>query len=137
MILNYLLSFGAYSLGALIYILDQIKKYQDVAETSPDPKITYQKKNFWQKEKVNVIQIGLYGIVSVIFLPYILGGSAIQLASSSGSVIWSLPMQTALIPAQIIIGWSGGRAVIAFMGNSKKELYKKVGITDADELKRA
>ena len=135
MILSYIFSYAAYLLGAFIYILDQIKKYQDLAEATPDPTITYKKKNFWQKEKYNIMQIALYGGVSIIFLPILLGGSTVQLVGSGGGMIWSLPMETALIPAQIIIGWTGGRAVIALMGNSKKELYTKLGITETEEKK--
>jgi hypothetical protein len=128
--MNYLFMYLAYLLGAAIFILDQIKKYEDIANANPDPSITYQKKKFWQKEKWTLIQIILLGAVSVIILPALFGGSSFALQKQDGSTLWTVPMKQALIPIQIICGWSGGRMILAFLGKSKKELYKKVGIED-------
>lgn len=128
--LLYLGQYGAYILGALIFILDQVKKYEDVANANPDPTITYVKKSFWAKEKWTIIQIALLGVVSVIFLPTIFGGSTFAVQKSTGETAWSIPMKAAIIPVQVIIGWSGGRLILAFMGKTKGELYKKVGIED-------
>lgn len=130
MTINYLLSYGAYLLGALIFILDQIKKYEDIANANPDPSITYKRLSFWRKERINIIQIVLYGIVSVIILPRMFGGTTIDFKTESGSVMYSLALKAALIPLQVIVGWSGGRVVLALMGKTKGELYKKVGITE-------
>src|SRR5712675_2126194 len=96
--LNSLLSYAAYLLGALIFILDKIKNYQDIA--NPDPKIVYKKQSFWQKEKISVIQIFLYGIVSVIIIPKLFGGSTFALQKASGEIAWSVPMKAALVPLQ-------------------------------------
>lgn len=128
--INYILMFAAYCLGATIFILDEIKKYENLAEATPDPAVTYKKKTFWQKEKINIIQMVLYGIVAVIIFPMLFGGSNFSLNKEDGTTLWTVPMKTALIPLMIIVGWTGGRAVIAFMGKSKKELYKKVGIDE-------
>lgn len=130
MLLNYFISYAAYCLGATIFILDIIKKYQLIADANPDPKILYTKNMFWHKEWINVVQIFIYGIISIIIVPMLFGGSTFQATSSTGNVIWAIPMKTAQLPIQIIAGWTGGRAVMAFMGKSKQELYKKVGITD-------
>lgn len=128
--LLYLAQYGAYILGALIFILDQVKKYEDVANANPDPDIQYKKKSFWSKEKWTILQIVLLGIVSVLTIPALFGGSTFALQKADGTTAWSVPMKAALIPIQIVIGWSGGRMILAFMGKTKGELYKKVGITD-------
>lgn len=135
MILNYLIAYAGYCLGATIFILDVIKKYQLIADSNPNPNIVYNKSVFWRKEKINVIQMFLYGIISVIILPQLFGGTSFQATNSAGSVIWTVPMKAAMLPLQIIVGYSGGRMIIAFMGKSKQELYKKVGITEDDEKK--
>lgn len=129
-LLNSLLLFAAYLLGALIFILDEIKKYENIANANPDPKIVY--KGFWHKEKWNVLQIILWGIVAVILFPQILGGSSIALHNKEGEDIWNMPVKSALIPILIVAGWTGGRMVMAVLGKSKKELYKKVGLDDKD-----
>jgi len=128
--MNYLFMYLAYLLGAAIFILDQIKKYEDIANSNPDPSITYNKMSFWQKEKWTLIQIVLLGAVSVIILPALFGGSSFALQKSDGSTLWTVPMKAALIPLQVVTGWSGGRMILAFLGKSKAELYKKVGITE-------
>ena len=128
--MNYLFMYLAYLLGAAIFILDQIKKYEDIANANPDPTITYKKGSFWEKEKWTLLQIVLLGGVSIIILPALFGGSSFALEKADGSVLWTVPMKAALIPIQIVIGWSGGRMILAFLGKSKAELYKKVGITD-------
>jgi len=129
-VMSYLANYGAYILGALIFILDQVKKYEDIANANPDPSIIYKSKSFWAKEKWTIIQIALLGLVSIIMLPALFGGSTFALQKASGEIAWSVPMKAALIPVQIIVGWTGGRAILAFMGKTKGELYKKVGITE-------
>lgn len=128
--LLYLGQYGAYILGTLIFILDQVKKYEEIANANPDPNITYKKKSFFAKEKWNIIQMALLGIISVMMLPALFGGSTFELHRATGELAWSVPMKAAMIPLQTIIGWSGGRMILAFMGKTKGELYKKVGITD-------
>ena len=128
--LLFLAQYGAYLLGALILILDLVKKYEDVANANPDPNIVYKKKSFWAKERWNILQIALLGVVSVLILPAFFGGSTFALHRSTGEVAWSIPMKAALIPLQIVIGWTGGRAILAIMGKTKGELYEKVGIKE-------
>lgn len=128
--LLYLAQYGAYLLGALIFLLDQIKKYEDVANSNPDPTIVMSKKSFWAKEKWTILQIILLGVVSVLIIPALFGGSTFSLQKSDGTTAWSVPMKAALIPVQIVIGWTGGRAMLALLGKTKAELYKKTGITD-------
>lgn len=128
--LLYLGQYGAYILGAMVLILDLAKKYEDIANANPDPSITMSKKSFWQKEKWNLMQIALLGIISVIMLPTLFGGSTFALQKSDGTIAWSIPMKAALIPLQIVVGYTGGRAILALIGKTKGELYKKVGITD-------
>jgi hypothetical protein len=128
--INSAILFAAYLLGALIFVLDEIKKYENIANANPNPDIQYGWPLFWKKEKINVIQMFLYGVVAVIIFPMLFGGSNFALRRETGEVIWSVPMKTALIPLMIVLGWTGGRAVIAFMGKSKRELYRSVGIED-------
>jgi hypothetical protein len=129
-ILEYLTSYGAYVLGAFVYILDIIKKYRMLADASPNPAAVYSSKIFWKKENINVIQIFLYGVISTIILPRLFGGSIISIQNDSGAEIYSVPMRAALIPIQIILGWTGGRLVLAAMGRSKGELYRKIGVEE-------
>lgn len=128
--LLYLGQYGAYILGALIFILDQVKKYEDIANANPDPNVVYNKKSFWAKEKWTILQIVLLGIVSALMLPTLFGGSTFAVQKADGTIAWSVPMKAALMPIQIVVGWSGGRMILAFMGKTKGELYKKVGITE-------
>lgn len=128
--LLYLAQYGAYLLGAAIFIIDLVKKYETIADANPDPNITFKKRSFWQNERWNVIQIALLGIISVIMFPALFGGSTFALHKTNGDISWSIPMKAALIPLQIVVGWTGGRAILAFMGKTKQELYKKVGIDD-------
>lgn len=127
------LQYLAYLLGALIYILDVIEKYQKMAETSPDASITYNKKSFWKKEKFNIIRIIALGIVSIIVLPWIIGGQTFAVMKDDGTVLYSLPIKSALIPLQIVVGYTGGRGILAALGKSKKDLYKRIGIDEPKE----
>ena len=124
--------YAAYLLGSLIFILDAIEKYQNLADTSPDPNVTYKKKSFWQKERINIIRICLLGIVSIIFLPILFGNGSMNFTNSEGVTLLSVPLKAALIPLQVVIGWTGGRAILAIMGKSKKELFKKIGLDEKE-----
>lgn len=131
--MQYLILYLAYLLGALIFVLDEIKKYQNIANANPDPKIVYHQSSFFKKEKINLIQMLIYGVVAVWIFPILFGGSIFTLNNSQGVQIWSIPMKTALAPILLVCGWTGGRIVIAFMGKSRSELYKKVGITETKD----
>ena len=124
--------YAAYVLGSVIFILDAVEKYQNLADTSPDPNITYKKKSFWQKERINIIRICLLGIVSIIFLPILFGNGSITFSNSEGVALLTIPLKAALIPLQIIVGWTGGRAILSIMGKSKKELFKKIGLDEKE-----
>lgn len=130
--INSLILFAAYLLGASIFVIEEIKKYKNVANANPDPAIVFKSGNFFEKEKLNLVQMALYGIVAVIILPKLFGGSNFVLENGGGAKVWSIPMKQALVPIMIIIGWTGGAAVISLLGKSKKELYKKVGIDEID-----
>jgi len=126
--INSLILFASYLLGAGIFIIDLIKKYEDIAAANPDPNIKYQ--GFWKKERWNIIQIILWGIVAVIILPWIVGGNSIALHNADGEDVWHMPVKIALTPMMIYAGWGGGRLIMKLLGKSGKELYKKVGIDD-------
>jgi hypothetical protein len=130
--INNLLMYAAYLLGASIFILDVIKKYQEIADAHPDQEIVYNKKTFLKKELINIIQIFLYGVISVIVLPILFGGNTFSLIAHDGRHIWSIPVKQALIPLQIVVGYGGGRLVIAWMGRSEKELMDRIGIKNQD-----
>lgn len=129
-IFGYLIAYAGYSLGAAIFILDAIEKYYAIAQTSPDPNIIYKRDSFWKKERFNVIRIVLLGIVSVILVPILLGNGTLGFFNKDGVLMMEIPIKAASLPIQIITGWTGGRMVLAIMGKSKKELYKKVGLDD-------
>lgn len=132
-ILGYLSMYAAYLLGASLFVLDVIEKYQMLADASPDPNITYKKKSFWQKERISIIRIFLLGIASIIIVPLFFGNGNMQFTNGEGAVTVSIPAKLALIPLQIVIGYSGGRAILAVFGKTKKELYAKLGITETKD----
>lgn len=126
--ISYLLAYAAYMLGAAIYILDVIEKYRKIADASPNSAAIYSQRTFWYKEKYNVIRVALLGIISVLCIPWIISGTTIQAVNSKGVEIWEMSLKTAVIPMQIVLGYGGGRGIIAWLGKSKKELYEKAGL---------
>lgn len=130
--LNYLLAYGCYFLGATIFVLDLIAKYQLMAESNPDDNITFDAKQFWHKERFNVIKVLLLGLATMILLVP-LEGISLDFVNSSGDLMFTVNAKTALLPIYLIFGWGGGRATIALAGQYKKAFYKKVGIETEKE----
>lgn len=129
MILNYVLAYAAYALGATIYILDLIAKYQLMAKSNPDEDVQFDAVRFWRKERINIIKIGLLGIATMILLVP-LNGVSIDFVNGAGDLMFTASAKTAMLPMYLIFGWSGGRATIALAGQYKKGFYTKVGITE-------
>jgi hypothetical protein len=132
--LGYLIAFAGYALGAAIFILDAIEKYYAIAQTSTDPSVVYKRDSFWLKERFNLIRITLLGVVSIIIWPRILGNGTLGFFNADGVLMLDVPIKAASLPIQIITGWTGGRIILAIMGKSKKELYKKVGLDESGKM---
>lgn len=132
MILNYILAYCCYLLGAALFVLDIIGRYKNIANANPNPSIIFNSKIFWQKEGVNIIKILLWGIATpILIIP--LNGINVEFHNTAGAVMFTTSVKVLLFPLDFIFGYSGGRATIAVAGVYKKELYEKVGITDTDK----
>lgn len=129
MILNYLLAYACYLLGAALFFLDVIAKYKRVAEANPNPDIEFNAHIFWQKEWVNIIKILLLGIATMILL-IPLGGISVTFNNINGGEMFTTSVKVLFFPMYFVIGYTGGRGTLAIAGVYKKELYNKVGITD-------
>jgi hypothetical protein len=129
MIINSLIAYSVYLLGAALFILDVIAKYKRIAEANPNPSIAFNAKIFWRKESVNIIKILLWGIATpILIIP--LTGMSVAFHNSAGALMFTTSVKVILMPIYFIIGYSGGRATMAIAGQYKKELYDKVGIKD-------
>lgn len=128
MIINYLLAYGVYLLGAVLFYLDVIGKYEKIADANPNPDIVFNRRIFWRKERVNIIRVILLGVATMILL-IPLGGLSVDFKNAAGGVMFNTSIKVILLPLYLVFGWSGGKATNALAGKYKEELYKKVGIT--------
>lgn len=129
MIVNFLLAYGCYLLGAFIFTLDLIAKYKLMAESNPDKNVQFDSKEFWRKENINLIKVVLLGVASMILLVP-LNGISMDFVNAAGDLMFTVSAKTAMLPIYLILGWGGGRGTIALAGQYKKGFYQKVGITD-------
>lgn len=133
MVLNHLIAYAVYLLGAALFILDLIGKYKKMADANPNEHITFNAQVFWKKESINIIKILLWGVATPILLvPF--SGMSVSFHNTAGEVMFTTSVATVLLPLYFIFGYSGGRAQIALAGQYKKGFYEKLGITkDSDQ----
>lgn len=127
--LYYLIAYGCYFLGATIFTLDLLAKYQLMADAHPDDDITFNSKEFWKKERFNLIKVILLGFATLILL-IPLEGISLDFINNSDEIMFSVSAKTLMFPVYLILGWSGGRGTIALAGQYKKGFYKKMGIEE-------
>lgn len=133
MIINSLIAYGVYLLGASLYLLNVMEKYKKIAEANPNEHIVFVPKEFWRKESLNIVRILLIGIATpVLLIP--LSGMQTAFINAEGVEMFKISVKTILIPLYLIIGWGGGNATIALAGKYKEGLYKSVGITEKNEV---
>ena len=130
MILNYFLGYGAFLLGAALYILSKLKEYKQMADANPNPKVIFRGKDLVNSEWINLAQLFLAGIALVIFLPMLIGGTTVDIKNTSGNVVTTLSLKATLIPMYFLLGWSGNSAIFALFGKYKKTLLNQVGVDD-------
>lgn len=129
MLINALIAYAVYLLGAGLFILDLVAKYQKIAEANPDPKIQFNARTFWRKERINIFKIFLIGVATqILVLPF--SGMSVDFINAHGDKMFNTSIKVILLPLYLVIGWGGGSATIAVAGQYKKVLYEKVGITD-------
>lgn len=128
--LHYLLDYGAFLLGSILYILGKISDYKDMAKANPDPKVVYDTRHFLNNEWINFARLIIGGIALVIFMPMLIGGASVDIKSTEGAVIANLEMKTLLAPFYFLTGYSGSSGLFAIFGKYKKTLLNRVGVQD-------
>lgn len=126
--MHYLLDYGCFLLGSVLYLLGKIKEFKAMAEANPDPKIVYSTKTLFSKEWINFAQLLIGGVAVIIFTPMLIGGVTVDIKNVSGQVVTTLAMQTMLMPFYFFIGYSGNSAMFAYFGKYKKTLLNQVGV---------
>lgn len=132
MIVNHLLAYLVYLLGAALFLLDLVGKYKKMADSNPDTSILFNARVFWKKESINIIKILLWGVATpILLIP--LTGISVDFKNATGEVMFNTSIKVVLMPLYFILGYSGGRAQIAVAGQYKKTFYEKLGITKEAE----
>ena len=99
--INYLLGYGAFVLGSVLYLLSKIRDFKRQAKPIPGMEFNY--KQFWNDELINIIQLYVGGIALVIFLPMMIGGATVDIKSTSGIVITTLALS--YIDSNVFYSW--------------------------------
>lgn len=128
--MSYLIDYGSFLLGALLYILGKIQEFKELAETNPNPNVVHSTKEMFSKEWINYVRLLLGGVALVIFMPMLIGGATVDIKNTDGQTITTLALGTILIPFYFFIGYSGNSALFSLFGKYKKTLLNKVGVVD-------
>lgn len=126
--ISYLIDYGSFLLGAILYILGKIEEFKQMAEANPDPKVVYDFKHLLLKEWVNFTRLLIGGIALIIFLPMLIGGATVDIKSTDGIVIATLSLEALLRPFYFFIAYSGLSALLSVFGKYKKTLLNRVGV---------
>lgn len=124
--LHYVLDYGCFALGAVLYILSKIQEYKDMAELNPNPKVVYNARNYFNKEVINFVRLFLGGIALVIFSPMLIGGAVVEVQNAQGAVMFSVSMKSALMPLYFTVGLGGTALLFSVLGRYKKTLLSKL-----------
>lgn len=128
--LNYLLGYGAFVLGSLLYLLGKIQDYKKQAK--PINGMEFNMTYFWMDEWINIVRLYIGGVALVIFLPMLIGGATVDIKNTSGAVITTLALKATLIPMYFILGFSGNSALFSLFGKYKKTFLNQLGVEDKD-----
>ena len=128
--LQFLIGYGLFFLGSVIYLLIKARDYKQLADKVPNSDVQATFKDFWNKEWINMFILWLAGIAVVLFLPQLIGGSTVDLKSAAGNVITTVSLKTALTPMEFILGYSGNSVVFALLGKYKKSLLSQMGVDE-------
>ena len=128
--LHYLLDYGAYILGIILYVLGKVQDYKAMAKANPDPKVVYDTRHFLNDEWVNFARMLVGGIALVLFMPILIGGATVDFKNADGAVIANLEIKTLLAPFYFLVGYSGTSGLFAVLGKYKKTLFNGVGVSE-------
>lgn len=127
---HYLIDYGSFLLGAVLYILGKVQEFKEMADSNPDPKVIYGTGRMLSKEWVNLTRLLIGGIALVIFMPMLIGGTTVDIKNTSGNVVTTLTMATVLTPFYFLVGYAGLSGLLAVFGKYKKTLLHQVGVDD-------
>jgi len=124
----YLIDYGAFLLGCVIYILRKAQKLKELGEANPNPNVSFSWAKFIDKEYINFVTVLLGGIALVFFAPLLMGGATVDIKSTEGAVVATLSMSTLLAPFSFLIGLAGPSALFSYFGKYEKTLLNRVGV---------
>lgn len=133
MITSYLLGYGSFLLGAVLYVLAKIQEFKEMADSNPNPNINFNAKKMFGKEWVNFLRLLIGGIALVLFMPMLVGGTMVDIKNTEGAIVTTLSMETLLVPFYFFVGYSGNSALFALFGKYKKTLLNKVGVETGEK----
>jgi hypothetical protein len=128
--LHYLFGYGAFLLGALLYILSKVQEYRDMADANPNPDVVHKNKTMFQKESINIARLLIGGVALVIFMPMLIGGATVDFRTAEGQLLTTLTLKSVLIPLYFFMGYAGNSALFSLFGKYKKTLLNRVGADD-------
>lgn len=131
--LHYLLDYGAFLLGSILYILVKAKKLKELGEANPDPNVWFSWNKFLNKESINLAILLIGGIALVIFAPLLIGGATVDIKSTQGAVIATMALQTLLAPFLFLMGLSGPSALLNYFGSYEKTLLNRMGVDNSKQ----
>lgn len=130
--MHYIIDYGSFLLGALLYILGKIQDFKEMAEANPNPSVVFNTKHMFGKEWINYVRLLIGGVALVIFMPMLIGGATVDIKNTDGQTIATVAMGTLLIPFYFFIGYSGNSALFSLFGKYKKTLLNRVGVQDGN-----
>lgn len=131
--IHYLIDYGCFALGVVLYMLGKIEEYKAMAKANPDPKIKYDRNHFINDEWINFTRLAIGGIALIAFTPMLTGGASVDIKSTEGMTIANIEMKTLLMPFYFLTGYSGSSGLFAFFGKYKKTLFNRVGVDDSSK----
>lgn len=124
----YVVDYGAFLLGCVLYILGKAQKLKELGDANPDPQVAFSWPKMFGKEYINFIRLLLGGVALVLFGPMLIGGATVDIKSTEGTIITTLAMQSLLAPFCFLMGFAGNSALFNFFGKYEKTLLNRVGV---------
>lgn len=125
---SFLIGYGAFTLGSLIYLLMKVNSFKRQAKSNPNPNFVFSAKDFFSDEWINIAVLWLGGIALVLFLPTLTGGTVVDIVNSKGVTMTSLPLKTALAPMEFMIGLGGNSTLFSLFGKYQKTFLNQLGV---------
>lgn len=126
----YIFGYGAFLVGAILYLLGKAQDFKQMAKANPDPKINYSTKNMLADEWINIVRLLLGGAALVVFAPMLVGNGTVDVKATSGAVIATMALKSVLVPLYFFVGYGGNSVLFNVLGRYKKTLLNRVGVDD-------